>query len=163
MKKKLIAVLSIICLLILSACAPTNNNATQETYIMDYALDAAAYCSYVNKEIDACTNQLTTLMLLTDQVKDGEYPAADCLKSAEYAVEIIKACYEQVDIMPPPAQYADTRVNVLRCMDNSKRDVESLINELSKSPVDTKNLESINSLMQGDYIALSAEFNVFYE
>lgn len=162
MKSKLAVVFLLFCLTGFVACTPVKDPA-KETYIMDYSLDAAGYCTYVNKEIDACTNQLTSLILLVDQVKDGEYPADDCLESAKYAVEIIEACYEQVDIMPPPVQYADTRVNVLRCMDNAKRDVESLIDELSIPAINSENLETINSLMQGDYIALTAEFNVFYE
>jgi len=151
------------CVSFLAACTPINSNNTEETYIMDYALDAAGYCTYINKEIDACTNQLTSLMMLVDQVKDGEYPVNDCLQSAQYSLDIITSCYNQVDKMPPPSQYADTRLNVLRCMDNAKRDIESLIDELSLADVNSENLESINSLMQGDYVALSAEFNVFYE
>lgn len=139
---------------------PTNTN---ETYIMPEALDAAQYCSFINKEITACTNQLSTLMLLADQVAENEYKASDTKLSAEQSLGIIKDCYDKVDIMTPPAQYKDTRENVLRCMENATESVETLITLLSEYPLNTNTIKSHNSVLQGDFIALTAEFNVYYQ
>ncbi|MBQ7818422.1 MAG: hypothetical protein IJ341_01865 [Bacteroidales bacterium] len=165
--KRILSVLLFLCFTVpLTACsyAPDNKgNSTNETYIMYEALDAAAYSSYISKEINACTNQLSTMMLLAESVVNDGYSSDDALESAKYALGIIDECYEQVDIMTPPFQYEDTRTNVLRMMENAETDISTLISILSTKPLDTEALNNLISYMQNDFIALTAEFNIFYE
>lgn len=164
MIKKISVVFLVVVLLFTTGCTATKtlNASTEPTYIMPESMDAMSYQLFINKEINACTNQLSTLMLLCDSYSDGVYPADDLLEGAEYSLGIINEAYEQVDIMTPAPQYEDTRVNVLKMMNNAKYDVQQLIDFLSNDS-NVLSVNEITALMQADFIALTAEFNVFYE
>lgn len=162
---KRIGIAVLACLMFVTAgCSATKtlNSSTEPTYIMPESMDAMSYQLFINKEINACTNQLSTLMLLCDSYSDGTYPAEDLLEGANFSLGIINEAYDQVDIMTPAPQYEDTRENVLRMMNDAKYDVEQLIDYLSSGDNEL-NIYEITSLMQADFMALTGEFNVFYE
>lgn len=148
---------------IFAGCDESVRDNTDETYIMIESLDASSYCLFVNKEITACTNQLSSMMLLCKNVAKDNYPASEALDSAIESFDIVESAREKVDIMTPPPQYEDNRINTLRLMENASDDIDTMINILSTTPLDTVALEDLSSVMQTDFIALTSEFNIYYK
>jgi len=148
----------------LSGCAEiaTQNNA-QVTYNMQTPLDAAQYSSFISKQINAVTNQLSTNILIAQKISTENYPITDALNSATASLQIISSARNQVDVMIPPNQYADTRENMLRMMLNAESDLTTYIDELKKDNCSLNVIKELQSLMQTDFIALTAEFNIYYE
>lgn len=166
MNKKLISLFLLILLsstTIFAGCYESIRNNTDETYIMSESLDASSYCLFINKEISACTNQLSSMMLICNNVAKGSYHASDALESAKESYDIIESAREKVDIMTPPPQYEDNRLDTLRLMDNASDDIDTMIDILSTTPLDTFALEDLSSVMQSDFIALTSEFNIYYK
>lgn len=159
--------LSAIFLLSALAACDTNqqsnvNNKTQ--YSTDVAYSASQYTMFLNKQITTVTNQLTTQMALADGVAhDSSYPIEDALSSVNSSIKILDETIDNVDTMFPPADYYEDRVNLLECMKNVKSTFETYRDELKKTPIDTKKIEELIDIMEGDYMAITAISNIYWE
>lgn len=138
------------------------NDPNEPEYIMDYAWDAHSYCLYVNKELTVVLNQLSTHMLLARQVGDG-YTIDNALLSAKASLEAIRDAKKQLEIMPAPAQYVENRENTLRLVALAEQDMEEWVEILEAARVDSTKLTSVASRMQADFVAITAEFNIYYK
>ena len=156
--------LTICCILLLCGCsvkelAEKNMSAEGVTYSARYAQSPHQYTNFLNKEIEAVTNQLSTQMLLAESVEKGNYNIEEAVLSAEDSIQIIQECIDNVDTMRPPVDYEENRESVLRLMENGKNTVEDYRDALlnGDSP------EGYAKKMQADFIAITAEFNAAWE
>lgn len=146
-----------------NATTSKGNNAEMTTYNMSAALDAPQYSSFINKQIDAVMNQLSSMMAIGKEVAGGDYLAESAISTAKQSISIIESAMKEVDIMIPPKQYEDTRTNTLKLMESSKNNIEKFIKELNEPSLNREKIYSLCSAMSGDFTALSSEFNVYYE
>ena len=151
----------IACTLFVGCNGSSNETATQPTYNMPHGLDAHQYCLFVNRHINVVANQLTTQAMLSSRFAGNDLESF--IASAENSLQVIIDSRYEVEIMAPPAQYAENRVNTLRLMDNARNDVECLLHELKETNVDLDAVNALASQMQTDFIALLAEFDVYYK
>ena len=119
---------------------------------------------FLNKEITTVTNQLTTQMALADGVAhNSSYPIADAQASIESSIKIMDECIENVDEVFPPADYYEDRENLLECMKNVKSTFEAYRDALKSQPIDTAKIEELIKIMEGDYMAITAISNIYWE
>lgn len=163
MKTKLPIILIAIALIFSLVGCGINSNTGDNEYNMEYATDAQQYCIFMNRQINVILNQLSSNMIVAHDVAQGEYPASDALKTAEQSMGIIQAAREEVEKMMPPEKYKDTRDNTLRVMVNAENDIQTYIDELKRDELRTNAIDSLASIMQTDFAALTAEFNQYYE
>lgn len=146
---------------VFSGCQSSQQPATEPTYNMSYGLDAMQYCLFLNKQSTTVLNQLSTHMVLalrvTNETKDN------ALESARNSLTAIQDARYEVDIMCPPAEYANNRVNTLRLFDNAAADIKQMIAALECTPIDSAALSALVEQMQTDFAALTAAFNVYYK
>lgn len=151
-------VLPVLCFC-LFGCQSTNSSIPNNTYNMNYGLDAMQYRLFLNKQSTTVLNQLSTHMILALRVTDATKEST--LESAKSSLEAIKAVRHEVDIMFPPANYTETRTSVLRLYDSAISDMENMILALESTPVDADALSALVEQMQNDFVALTAEFDVY--
>ena len=167
MKKRTTILLSLTMALALSFSGCGQNvigsETADHTYNMNSALDAGQYCNFINKQINAVINQLSSNMLMGNSVARGDCSINDAIATAKQSISIIESALNEVDIMIPPNQYQDTRAHTLQLMKKSKSDIQVYIDELSKSSPDKEKIYKLCSEMNSDFTALSSEFNVYYE
>lgn len=148
----------------LSACESNKPSKPQNQYSTDVAYSASQYTMFLNKEITTVTNQLTTQMALADGVAhNSSYPIADAQASIESSIKIMDECIENVDEVFPPADYYEDRENLLECMKNVKSTFEAYRDALKSQPIDTAKIEELIKIMEGDYMAITAISNIYWE
>lgn len=124
------------------------------------AYDDHQYCLTMNRQITVVTNQLCTHMMLAKDISDEIRESVTI--SAENSLRIIEESIIEVQTMTPPEQYIENQENTLRMMENANEHMKSYIT-LLKSDDNTTDYSHISTLLQSDFIALTAEFNVYYK
>lgn len=158
MKNKIALFLAVIILcLLFSGCASHKDSG--DAY-MDYALDAHGYCLFANRELTAILNQLSTQMLMAQEVKDG-YDAISTKAGAKESLTAIQEAHERIYAMPAPDEYRTNRENTLRIIELVEQDMQSFIDVLDAPNIER--LDEISKSMQSNFIALTAEFNIYYK
>lgn len=163
--KRILAIAASICLLcaVLCGCqAAGNADPTGTTYNMSHGLDAHQYCLFVNRHINVVANQLISQAMLASRY-NANSDTDSFITSVENSIQVIIDSRHEVEIMAPPAQYAENRLNTLRLMDDAKDDMSALLEELKETNVDESKVNALASEMQTDFIALLAEFDVYYK
>lgn len=153
----------VICISGLCSCKQTDDNESSEEYNMPYATDAAQYCLFMNKQISVVSNQLSSTIIIGNTVKNGEYPTEDAIASAEQSKNIIASARGEVEKMIPPERYEDSRLNTFRLMNNAEQDIQKYIDELKEKNINTLKIDSLLTVMQTDFTAITAESNSYYE
>ena len=163
--KRILAIAASICLLCvaLCGCQPSGTaDPTGTTYNMSHGLDAHQYCLFVNRHINVVANQLISQAMLASRYNEGS-ETESFIASVENSLQVIIDSRHEVEIMAPPDQYAENRANTLRLMDDAKDDMNALLEELKKTNIDEGKINALASEMQTDFIALLAEFDVYYK
>jgi hypothetical protein len=163
--KRILATVASICLLCaaLCGCQSTGNaDPTGTTYNMSHGLDAHQYCLFVNRHINVVANQLISQAMLASRYNTSS-DTQSFITSVENSLQVIIDSRHEVEIMAPPTQYAENRINTLRLMDDAKDDISALLEELKKTNIDEGKVNALASEMQTDFIALLAEFDVYYK
>ena len=161
-KRKIIGILAIIIALMLSGCSESKApEPPKDTYSAEFAQSPMEYMIFIDKEIAPITNALTTEILLSRHVEQGSITKEKALESANSSLNTINECINEVDIMQPPLEYAETRDNVLSAMDQARADMEEYIAVLKDEK--STSLSSLRSSMQADFILITGEFNVYNE
>lgn len=140
-----------------------NTEKKEKDYIIEFAMNPSSYTSYIDKELEPVTNQLTSIILNAKNVSSGFYPASDALENSDYSLNIIRECIDGIDVMRPPVEYEENRENVLRLLKNVENSIITYQDILKTEPVDTSSLESIIEILKADFFALTSEFNVYWE
>ena len=151
---------------VVSLCGCTNYGSQPNgttVYTAQFPYSAQEYMSFLNKEIEPVTNQLTTHMLLAQNVADGTYPASEALASAQDSLRIIQESRDNVDTMQPAYEYDEERISVLRVLDNAEATMTSYIEELQKDQPNANQLRAYSDIMRSDYLTLTGLFNVYWE
>lgn len=147
-----------------TACQSNQSPTPKQQYSTDVAYSASQYTMFLNKEITTVTNQLTTQMAMADGVAhNSSYPIEDAIKSVDSSIKIMDECIENVDEMFPPADYYEDRENLLECMKNTKSTLETYRDAIKSKPIDTKKIEELIKIMEGDYLAITAISNIYWE
>lgn len=163
MKKTTALILSICLIFILcSGCVDEPEATSDTTYNMGYGLDAHGYHLFMNKEMSSVLNQLSTQMILALRAADSGN-SGNALESAKASLKIMEDSYHEIEIMHPPAQYAENRDNVLRIIMNARKHMEAYIKDLSNDTALKSSLLDHSSILQTDFIELTAEFNIYYK
>ena len=161
----LLFIITVLPLIVLGGCAtpatpaPADNGAV--TYRTDTSTDAMNYTTYVNKELDLVMNILSSHIANGRQVAKGEYIAEDEIDAAAESLVYIADAIDSVDLLNPPAEYEDSRLAILRRMNNAADTVGAYRAALEEGR--TEDIDEYVKLMEGDYIALSGVFNVMWE
>lgn len=165
MKRILICALAVcvFCACLCGCQGAGNSNSTDATYNMPHALDAHQYCLFVNKHINVVSNQLTTQAMLASRYDGSPTATTDLIASAENALQVMSDSRKEVEIMAPPAQYVENRLNTLRLMDNAINNMTSMLEALKQTNVDKSDVNDFAGKLQTDFIALLAEFDVYYK
>ena len=164
-KKVVIITATCLVLLSLSGCdssIPTPSDDSQEQYNMAYSVDAPQYCMFVNKQLTAVSNELSSTMIIAKSVSNGEYPKSDALTTIQQSLSIISSAKAEIEVMCPPEQYKDTRENTLRLCTNAENDLSTLCDYLTNDANNSK-IKDLFSIMQTDFTALLTEFNIYYD
>lgn len=147
-----------------SGCNSYGNQPEGTTaYTAQFPYSAQEYMSFLNKEIVPVTNQLTTHMILAQNVAQGTYPASEALASAQSGLRIIQEVRDNIDIMQPAYEYDEERLDTLRILDNIEATFSSYIEELGKAQPDGNLLNSYSEIMQSDYLTLTGMFNIYWQ
>lgn len=133
----------------------------QTVYSAQFAQSPLEYTNFLNKEIEAVTNQLSTQIMLAESVSKNNYPVADAITSVGDSIQIVEECINNVDTMQPPASYSENRTSTLSLMQNAKSSLEAYKAALMEG--NSSAIESSKSVMQSDYIAVTAQFGAYWE
>ncbi len=155
---------SLIALTALTGCGGTGyGTATsgQTVYSAQFAQSPLEYTNFLNKEIETVTNQLSTQIMLAESVCNNNYPTSDAIVSVGESIQIVEECINNVDTMQPPESYAENRTSTLSLMQNAKSSLEAYKQALMDGS--TSSIESCKSVMQSDYIAVTAQFGAYWE
>lgn len=165
-----IPIAALACILILSSmpgCANQNNEnyaKVQDDGTIEYntndAVDPMNYTLYVNKELTAITNILSSHIANGDNVVKGKYLASGEAKTLEENLDMVQEAIDSVDTLRPPTDYEDDREAILTAMltaqDSLTRYKDALNGEGSLS------IEECVDLMEGDYITLTSKMHATY-
>ena len=161
MKKILLILIAVITLLSVTACNKDDNS--NEDYNMDYALDAHQYTLFLNRHIDVVIEQQTSSMLILQRISADKSQNDSLIDALEASVGTIESAIHQVETMHPPKQYKENCENVLNIMDHTLSILSDCIEEAKKEVVDLDVFASYELELQNDFIALTAEHNVYYK
>lgn len=115
---------------------------------------------FINKQINPVANQLTTQILMAQNVANGDYPLESAINSAKASLKIVRDSKQNVNTMIPPETYKENRMEVLRCMANAENTITKYIEEMEKGSTNTKQYADI---MKSDFITLTGQGTNYYE
>lgn len=164
----LIITASIMCVTILGllcGCAqPYGQRTPNDTvYSAQFAYSDVEYTMYVDRELNPVANVISANLMLARNTANGEYPKKDALASAQSALEIIMASQKNIDVMQPAKGYEEYRTDVLQALVNIENTFETYIDILEEDTPDRQNLLTIADVMESDFIAITALFNIVSE
>lgn len=149
-------------LVLLCGCVqhPWQKNADDTIYSAQFPYSDVEYTMYVNRELDPVTNVLSANLMLARNVADDEYPQEDALMSATSALKTVQESKENINVMQPATGYEDYRLDVLQALVNAENTLETYIKILAESSPDRESLLAIAEVMESDFIAITALFNI---
>lgn len=164
MYRKIFGISICICLLTgigaLTACSlPITEKDPDSIYSAEFSYSPWEYATWLNKEIEVVTNELTTQMILAQSYINGSYPASQAVASAESSLTIINEACAQVTTMRPPRDYTQNREETIRLMNNAANDIQAYINALNSGG----NVSGCKDKMLADNTAITAQFNNNYK
>lgn len=162
MKQSLFIFLVFVLMLSLCACA-VNDNVSENSYNMDHGLDAAQYCLFMNKQINAVLNQVTANLSLAKGVLADNSQAISAAASAKQSLSVIESAKHEIEIMYPPALYEDSRQNTLRLISKTCDDMETYIDAIEDLTIDKTAIENSINALSFDFSSLTAEYSIYYE
>lgn len=138
-------------------------NPDETVYSAQFAYSDVEYTMYVNRELDPVANALSANLMLARNTANQEYPREDALASAQAALDTVQASKENINVMQPAKGYEEYRLDVLQAVANVENTFETYINILQEDVPDRQNLLAIADVMESDFIAVTALFNIVSE
>lgn len=161
--KSISIVFFIMMLPVICGCAPekTVTDITDSgivIYNTDDSTDPLNYITYVNKEINAIMNTLSSHIGNGENLIHGRYVLNDEIENVKTSLNSINEAIEFVEGLNPPDGYSDDRESILRCMANAEETLKEYQQVLELH--ETTGIPDCIDLMQGDYTALSGVFSL---
>lgn len=123
-------------------------------------LDDHQFCLAMNKQVTVITNQLTTQAILSQNVTNGTQKTN--LSSALNSLEIIADAMSRIELLNAPIEYEENKQSTIQMAETAKSHLMMYIKALESDTCDT-DYSSFASLLQNDFVVLTAEFNVYYK
>lgn len=135
-----------------------------DKFTTDVSYSASQYTMFVNKQITTVTNQLTTQMAMADSIANSSnYPIEDAILSANSSIQIVEECRDNIKTMLPPAEYAENRESTLKILESIISTLETYRDSLKSTPIDVSKIKDLIKIMENDYMALTAQSNIYWE